>query len=173
MLLDDKYNARLADFGHASLVGEIPEALAYLQASTLRLGTVRWAAPEYFSSNSEEVFHRTIESDIYSFGSIAFQVASVLLTSNLFLLLSRFCLVNRHGQSFDATQLLCFTWPEVISLAGHNPLRSMTSIEFIEHCWSPVQGRPSAERLVMSTLFFFTILPSFAVFWHYANVIGK
>ena len=81
VLLDDKYNARLTDFSYASLVGE---ALAYLQASTLRPGTVRWAAPEYFSSNPEEVFYCTTKSDIYSFGNVSLQVAFVLLTWNSF-----------------------------------------------------------------------------------------
>ena len=86
MLLDDKYNARLTDFSSASLVGEMPEALPYLQASTLRPGTVRWAAPEYFSSNPEEVFYCTTKNDIYSFffGNVSLQVAFVLLTWNSF-----------------------------------------------------------------------------------------
>lgn len=102
MLLDEKHNARLTDFGYASLIGEMPDALAYLQASTLRPGAVRWAAPEYFFSNPEEMVHCTTKSDIYSFGNIALQVSSVLSTWSLFLLIYRYCLVNCHGQSFDA-----------------------------------------------------------------------
>ena len=45
--LEGDYTARLADFGYASFkVGNIPEALAYLQRSTARPGALRWIAPE-------------------------------------------------------------------------------------------------------------------------------
>lgn len=101
MLLDEQHNAKLTDFGYASLVGEIPDALVYLQASTLRPGAVRWAAPEYFFSNPEEMRHCTTKSDIYSFGNISLQVFSVLLTCSWFSSLYRCCLVSCHGQSFD------------------------------------------------------------------------
>lgn len=43
---------------------------------------------------------------------------------------------------------------------GHKPRRPQSRPiddelwEFIEHCWAPVQGRPSAERLVISILVF-------------------
>ncbi|KIJ12959.1 hypothetical protein PAXINDRAFT_101001 [Paxillus involutus ATCC 200175] len=82
VLLDANNNACLADFGYASLVGEIPEALAYLQMSTMRPGTLRWAAPEHFPKNpeEEEIPQQTTKSDIYSFGNIALQ-ASCLSTT--------------------------------------------------------------------------------------------
>lgn len=44
MLLDVDYTAQLADFGYASLVGNIHEALAYLERSTVRPGALRWSA---------------------------------------------------------------------------------------------------------------------------------
>ncbi|KAF8553718.1 WD40 repeat-like protein [Imleria badia] len=50
VLLDADYTARLADFGYASMIGNIPEALAYLQRSTARPGTLRWIAPEQINS---------------------------------------------------------------------------------------------------------------------------
>ncbi|KAF8552042.1 kinase-like protein [Imleria badia] len=143
VLLDDKHNARLTDFGYASLVGEIPEALAYLQASTVRPGTVRWAAPEYFS-NPEEAFHCTIKSDIYSFGSVALQVLSG----------------KPPWSEFRRNAVV------VLHLAkGHKPRRPQSHPiddqhwEFIEHCWSPVRERPSAKYLASSILDFLRSYP--------------
>ena len=75
MLLDEDYTACLADFGYASLVGDIPEALTYLQRSTTRPGALRWIAPEQIES--EETFSRTTKSDIYSFGCVALQGSSL------------------------------------------------------------------------------------------------
>ncbi|KAG6382175.1 WD40-repeat-containing domain protein [Boletus reticuloceps] len=73
VLLDADYTARLADFGYASLVGNFPEALTYLQRSTVRPGALRWIAPEQIES--EETFNRTPKSDIYSFSCIALQAS--------------------------------------------------------------------------------------------------
>ena len=71
MLLDVDYTARLADFGYASLVGNIPEALAYLQRSTQRPGALRWIAPEQV--DPKKTFNRTTKTDIYSFGCVTLQ----------------------------------------------------------------------------------------------------
>ena len=70
VLLDNNYTVCLADFGCASLIGELPEGLNYLKTSTIGQGTRRWAAPERFAFN-EQKLTRTIKSDIYSFGNIA------------------------------------------------------------------------------------------------------
>ena len=74
MLLDADYTVRLVDFGYASLVGNIPEALAYLQRSTARPGALRWIAPEQV--DLEKMFNRTTKTDIYSFGCVALQGSS-------------------------------------------------------------------------------------------------
>jgi len=74
VLLDDDYTARLVDFGYASMVGEIPDALVYLRRSTRQSGAVRWNAPEQVSSTLD-VVNRTTQSDVYSFGCIALQVS--------------------------------------------------------------------------------------------------
>ncbi|KAF8553704.1 hypothetical protein OG21DRAFT_1381082, partial [Imleria badia] len=68
VLLDADYTSRLTDFGYASLVGKIPEALTYLQRSTARPGALRWMAPEQIES--EEPYNRTPKSDVYSFGCV-------------------------------------------------------------------------------------------------------
>ena len=73
VLLDHNYNACLADFGCASLLGELPDAFAYLKVSTVRPGNLRWAAPEHFSFDEENMKHTT-KSDVYSFGNMALLV---------------------------------------------------------------------------------------------------
>ena len=74
VLLDTDYAACLGDFGYASLVGNIPEGLTYLQRSTARPGALRWIAPEQVD---EETFNRTTKSDIYSFGCVTLQGSSL------------------------------------------------------------------------------------------------
>ncbi|KIJ63536.1 hypothetical protein HYDPIDRAFT_29333 [Hydnomerulius pinastri MD-312] len=63
VLIDEDYNARLTDFGLASVIagGEMEEDLAYLQMSIQRAGAVRYAAPELvsFSENLEGKIHFT------------------------------------------------------------------------------------------------------------------
>ena len=76
MLLDADYTARLADFGLASLAGSIPEALAYLETSTARLGALRWIAPEQIDADGT-LNRATTKSDIYSFGCVALQGSSL------------------------------------------------------------------------------------------------
>ena len=71
VLVDHSYNARLADFGCASLVGELPEGLTYLKMTNVRPGNLRWAAPEQL--DEQETKHTT-KSDIYSLGHIALLV---------------------------------------------------------------------------------------------------
>jgi len=52
-------------------VGNIPEALTYLQISTARPGALRWIAPEQV--DFEETLNPTTGTDIYSFGCVALQ----------------------------------------------------------------------------------------------------
>ncbi|KIJ63503.1 hypothetical protein HYDPIDRAFT_112924, partial [Hydnomerulius pinastri MD-312] len=138
VLIDGSYNARLTDFGLASVIasGEIPEVLAYLQISTQRPGAGRYAAPELFSDseNLDGKMHFTTRSDIYSFGNIMLQVLS--------------------GKE---------PWSEIqrdvniiLHLAqGRQPRRpSFRPIdeeywEVIQHCWQlRVQDRPCAGELI-------------------------
>jgi len=75
VLLDADYTACLGDFGYASLVGNIPEALTYLQRSTARPGALRWTAPEQV--DPEETFNKTTKTDVYSFGCVSLQGSPV------------------------------------------------------------------------------------------------
>ena len=147
MLLDADYTARLADFGYSSLVGNIPEALSYLQRSTARPGALRWIAPEQV--DPEETFKRTTKTDIYSFGCVALQGSS--LDSD-----ARPMLISLQVLSGKQP------WSEVredsavvLRLAkGHKPGRPESPTlndshwNLIQHCWSPMDERPAAEVII-------------------------
>ena len=53
-------------------MGDIPEALAYLQMSTERAGAMRWIAPEQIDPEASGT--RTTKTDVYSFGCVALHV---------------------------------------------------------------------------------------------------
>jgi len=142
VLLDGDYTARLADFGYASLVGNIPEALAYLQRSTARPGALRWIAPEQV--DPEETFDRTTKTDIYSFGCVALQILSgkqpwseVREDSAVVLRLAR----------------------------GRKPSRPESRIiddshwNLIQDCWSAMEARPAAEAIIPTIQQFLTYFP--------------
>ena len=150
MLLDAGYTARLADFGYASLVGNIPEALAYLQRSTARPGALRWISPEQIKS--EETFDRTPKNDIYSFGCVALQESSSNSSAGPILIFS---------QVLSGKQ----PWSEVREdvavvrhlVQGHKPGRPVSRViddshwNLIQDCWSSVDERPAAA-VIISTI---------------------
>ena len=147
ILLDRDYTARIADFGFASLVGSIPEALSYLQRSTARSGALRWVAPEQI--DPEKGFDRTTKSDIYSFGCLSLQGCLLLMDA---------------ARSYSLLQVLSGKqpWSEVrqdvailFCLAkGQKPGRPECQIlqdshwNFIQQCWSPMERRPCAEAII-------------------------
>ncbi|KAF8553439.1 kinase-like protein [Imleria badia] len=133
VLLDADYTARLADFGYASLVGNIPEALTYLQRSTARPGALRWMAPEQVES--EEPFNRTPKSDIYSFGCIALQGSSLDINTGFMLILSQVLSGKQPWSEVRGESAV------ILRLAkGHKP-----------DCWSPIEERP-ATKVIISTI---------------------
>ncbi|KAF8119555.1 kinase-like domain-containing protein [Boletus edulis] len=134
VLLDDDYTARLVDFGYASMVGEIPEALIYLRRSTQRPGALRWIAPEQVSSNSESVC-RTTEIDVYSFGCIALQVLSGKQPW------------SEIGE--DVAVLLRLSKGEMPDRPESRPIDGQ-HWGLIERCLSPVPNRPTANTIVSS-----------------------
>ncbi|KAI9572198.1 kinase-like domain-containing protein [Boletus coccyginus] len=147
VLLDTDYTARLGDFGYASLVGNIPEALTYLCRSTARPGALRWIAPEQI--DFENTFSRTTKSDIYSFGCVGLQGAGFIL---IFL------------QVFSGKQ----PWSEVREDAavvlriskGYKPGRPASRFvddlywTLMERCWSSIEERPDAEAIITSVKWF-------------------
>jgi serine/threonine protein kinase len=83
VLIDETNRARLADFGSSSIIGDLPEALTYLQWSTPCAGTVRWAAPEQLQLADGEMFKVTTKSDVYSFGCIMLQAGFYVVSEDV------------------------------------------------------------------------------------------
>ncbi|KAF8556854.1 kinase-like protein [Imleria badia] len=142
VLLDADYTARLTDFGYSSILGELPEALHYLQRSTNRPGALRWISPEQL--DLELSSPNTTQSDIYSFGNMTLMVLS--------------------GQQPWAE--VREDAAVVLRLAkGLKPRRpSLRRIEdrhweFIEKCWSRVESRPPANGVVLSIQRFLSSCP--------------
>ncbi|KAI9567234.1 kinase-like domain-containing protein, partial [Boletus coccyginus] len=131
VLLDADYTARLVDFGYASLVGNIPEALTYLQRSTTRPGALRWIAPEQV--DPEETFNTTPKTDIYSFGCVALQVLSGKQPWS-----------EVRGDSAIVLRLA----------KGYKPARPESRTlndshwELIQDCWSEIEQRPAMEAII-------------------------
>ncbi|KAF8843872.1 kinase-like protein [Paxillus ammoniavirescens] len=133
VLIDETFSARLADFGYASVVGEMEQNMAYLQASMQRPGAVRWAAPEQVLDDVEMTWEPTPLSDIYSFGNVVLQVLS-----------------GKQPWSEMRSDVVV-----LLQLAkGVNPSRPQSRPiddehwKFIQQCWLPVQERPPATHLV-------------------------
>jgi len=132
ILVDRDYTARLVDFGYASLVGNIPQALQYLQMSTTRPGALRWAAPEQI--NSEDEFKGTTKSDVYSFGCVALQVLSGKVP----------------WSEVREDMAIAFRL-----MKGHKPSRptspQMNDLHWnlIQDCWSHISQRPDVQMVIL------------------------
>jgi len=131
VLIDGDYTARLVDFGSASLTGNIPEALKYLERSDTRPAALRWAAPEHL--NLETEYNHTKKSDIYSFGCVALQVLS--------------------GQ-VPWSETRADVGVAVRLVQGHRPGRPTSRPiddshwKLIQRCWSRVQARPAVQTMI-------------------------
>ncbi|KAI9573298.1 kinase-like domain-containing protein [Boletus coccyginus] len=141
ILLDADNTARLTDFGYASLVGDILEALTYLQTSTTQPGALRWAAPEHVLPGM--TLDRTTKSDIYSFGCISLQVLSGKRPWSEVQQDIHIILLMVQGQKPR--------WPESPAIADEHR-------DLIQQCWSSVEDRPSADSIITSIEIFLSTL---------------
>jgi serine/threonine protein kinase len=159
VLIDADYTARLADFGYASLVGNIPEALTYLQRSTASPGALRWIAPEQVQFD-EETFNRTTKSDIYSFGCVALQESSLDSDGRSILISLQILSGKRPWSEVRQDSVV------VLRLAkGHKPGRPESPMlndshwNLIQHCWSPMEERPAAVAIIPTIQQFLSYCP--------------
>ena len=164
VLLDHNYNACLTDFGFASMVGDTSEVSVYLQMTTMKPGTLRWAAPEHFVADSEETSQATqptTKSDIYSFGNLGLLVSAVSCTAYLFSYISFQVLSGQHPWSEIKNDMAV-----MYQLSrGNKPKRPSSPLiedrqwELIERCWSSVDDRPCTEDVVSSLQQFLRSFP--------------
>ncbi|KAI9568809.1 kinase-like domain-containing protein [Boletus coccyginus] len=144
VLLDADYTARLGDFGYASLVGNIPEALSYLRRSTTRPGALRWTAPEQI--DFENTFSRTTKSDIYSFGCVGLQVLSGKQPWSE--VREDAAVVFRIAKGYKP---------------GRPASRPVDDLHWtlMERCWSSIEERPAAKAIIISIQQFLSSHPPF------------
>ncbi|KAG6379364.1 kinase-like domain-containing protein [Boletus reticuloceps] len=144
VLLDHNYTARLTDFGYASMTGDLPEALLYLQMTTMKPGALRFAAPEHFLVEEEQTMQPTIQSDIYSFGNLVFLVLSGKRPWSEF----------KHDNAVIG-QILRGMKPQRPS---SRPIEDK-HWELVDRCWSSVGDRPGAGGVASSLQQFLWSLP--------------
>ncbi|KAF8123353.1 hypothetical protein EV363DRAFT_1106523, partial [Boletus edulis] len=150
VLLDDNCVARLTDFGYASMIGDIPEALLYLQMTTMKPGTIRWAAPEHFLVDVDQPMRPTTQSDIFPRKPRALGKHRIM--HHVYILISFQVLSGKHPWSEIQREAAV-----IIQLSrGIKPKRPLSRPiqdqhwELIERCWAPVGDRPPAEDVVSS-----------------------
>lgn len=112
VLIDRNGRARISDFGLSTILGEIGSTFATSSTGKPR-GTLRWAAPELLDlvdHGDPKPQHTgpTIQSDIYSFGSLMLQVCGVTIFQHSRLVttlptLSRFCPARSRIITIPAT----------------------------------------------------------------------
>ena len=79
-MIDGEHNARLIDFGLSQTLSPVQDQLTYLWTDSIRPGAVMWAAPELQYPDSHVKIEATLNSDIYSLGSIILFVSCLLLS---------------------------------------------------------------------------------------------
>ena len=140
------------------MVGNIPEALTYLQRSTTRPGALRWTAPEQV--DPEVTFNRTTKTDIYSFGCVALEGRS--LDSDARPMLTSLQVLSGKRPWSEVVEDSAV----VLRLAkGCKPGRPESQTlndshwSLILHCWSQTEERPAAETIIPTIREFLSSCP--------------
>ncbi|KDQ57341.1 hypothetical protein JAAARDRAFT_79069 [Jaapia argillacea MUCL 33604] len=162
ILIDDEGHARLSDFGLAGFV----DVTRDMSASTSRIGSMRWMAPELlFPEKFGLRFRRTPATDVYSFGCVCTEVYTGqapfydLIDSTAILEISQGRKPSRP--TLDMVSVSAEFWDLVESCwAGSAPerpivgqilcsLRLLGFSEYVKACSSRKRG-PSTERFSLT-----------------------
>ncbi|KAH7916777.1 kinase-like domain-containing protein [Hygrophoropsis aurantiaca] len=127
ILVDDQQVARLGDFGLSIIL----EQKSQSNITSALHGALRYTAPEFFSSDSSRTPNPTKESDIYSFGSIMYQVLSGKIPYYNIPLESQVLLALHRGEKPKRKHSI----PRI-------------SWQFITDCWGDPGLRPNAANAV-------------------------
>ena len=158
MLLDADYTARLADFGHASLIGNVPEVSTYLlEWSTAQPGTLRWVAPEQIVLEGTST--PTIKSDIYSLGCVCLEGRQFNTGVEPILILLQ---VLSGKQPWSEVQVDAAVILHLVK--GNKPGRPESLMDdlhwnLIQNCWSSMKERPVTEEIISTVKHFMGSCP--------------
>jgi serine/threonine protein kinase len=97
ILITPTHRACLADFGLTTIADS--QLLGWSTATSNASGTARWLAPELLVPESEsnnDNCRLSLNSDIYSFACVGYEVAYFLVPRSLFSLMD-FCFADFHG----------------------------------------------------------------------------
>ncbi|KAF8547675.1 hypothetical protein OG21DRAFT_859147 [Imleria badia] len=139
---------------------QLPEASVYLQMTTMKPGTLRWAAPEHFLVDAEQTMRATTQSDIYSFGNLGLLASAV--SSTTYILISFQVLSGKHPWSEirrDTAVIMQLSQGNKPKRPSSCPIEDQ-HWELIERCWSSVGDRPYAKDVVSSLQQFLHSFPS-------------
>ncbi|KIJ07581.1 hypothetical protein PAXINDRAFT_19238 [Paxillus involutus ATCC 200175] len=147
VLMDTKGNAYLADFGLLPIVLELRTALSL---STAIGSSVRWAAPELFEvseSTNGPPLQLSLQSDIYSFGSIMLQVGHRAIWRVAQLILAQVLSGDIPYHTIKGDNQVLYVIAKAIKPdRPQTPNVTDEYWEFIQRCWSSRREnkRPSA-----------------------------
>ncbi|KAF8556489.1 kinase-like protein [Imleria badia] len=129
ILIDRCCRARLADFGLSTVLLEFVGKSFF--TSSIK-GCVRWAAPELFCFEGDSSLRPSCASDMYSFGSIMFQV----LTGEI-----------PYSNLRTDVQIIFAVSKGILPQYPPSRLISESQLKFNQECWSTSQAdRPTAAN---------------------------
>ncbi|KAG8916484.1 hypothetical protein FRC01_003121 [Tulasnella sp. 417] len=136
VLIDQRGVPRIIDFGLSKLLEEEPNLSPALSASLREAGNARWTAPELLL---DEDASRSLKTDIFSFGCIAFFILSGDVPFK----------TTPDRQLIIARYKCAYPIPEAASYPELNSRRRLMSI--LHSCWSPdPRYRPFIGHIVQS-----------------------
>ncbi|KAG5637384.1 hypothetical protein H0H81_004761 [Sphagnurus paluster] len=142
ILVNDAGRACLSDFGISSVFDE--KILAWISSYTSvspKGGFVRWQAPEMFATEHDQIINNTIESDVYSWACVCYEI----FTGNM-----PFSNISDSGVILRVTSGKRPSRPLDTSPAWHSWGLTEYIWQLMEECWvTNPKERPTTDQLLL------------------------